>query len=108
MQTFVDVPRLRMVTSHGYLTSGVGYAHHPHRDTWYSAHTAQLNWWLPVYSIVSERSMAFHPAHWSKGVKNGSSEFNYYVRNIEGRKNVPDDVVQEYDNAPAAEGVLVY
>ena len=28
-ETYVDVPRLRMVTSHGYLTSGVGYAHHP-------------------------------------------------------------------------------
>ena len=36
-KTYIDVPRLRMVTSDGYLTSGVGYAHHPHRDTWYSA-----------------------------------------------------------------------
>ena len=36
-ETYVDVPRLRMVTSDAYLTSGVGYAHHPHRDTWYSA-----------------------------------------------------------------------
>ena len=35
--TYIDVPRLRMVTHGGYLTSGVGYAHHPHRDTWYSA-----------------------------------------------------------------------
>ena len=36
--TYQDVPRLRMVTSGGYLTSGVGYAHHPHRDTWLSTH----------------------------------------------------------------------
>lgn len=27
--TYIDVPRLRMVTHGGYLTSGVGYAHHP-------------------------------------------------------------------------------
>jgi hypothetical protein len=27
-KTYLDVPRLRMVTSDGYLTSGVGYAHH--------------------------------------------------------------------------------
>src|SRR6266508_3252327 len=30
-KTYLDVPRLRMVTHGGYLTSGVGYAHHPHR-----------------------------------------------------------------------------
>ena len=29
-QTYVDVPRLRMVTSDGYLTSGVGDPPHPH------------------------------------------------------------------------------
>ena len=32
-KTYLDVPRLRMVTSNAYLTSGVGYAHHAHRDT---------------------------------------------------------------------------
>ena len=35
--TYLDVPRLRLATSNGYLTAGVGYAFHPHRDTWYSA-----------------------------------------------------------------------
>ena len=61
-KTYIDVPRLRMVTSDGYLTSGVGYAHHPHRDTWYSAPMCQINWWLPIYDIETEQSMAFHPA----------------------------------------------
>jgi hypothetical protein len=42
--TYLDVPRLRAVTSDAYLTSGVGYAHHLHRDTWYSAPMCQLNW----------------------------------------------------------------
>ena len=60
--TYRYVPRLRAVTSDGYLTSGVGYAHHPHRDTWYSAPQCQINWWLPIYEIESESSMAFHRA----------------------------------------------
>ena len=59
-ETYMDVPRLRGVTSDGYLTSGVGYAHHPHRDTWYSAPMAQLNWWLPIYPFETS-SMAFPP-----------------------------------------------
>lgn len=85
--TYIDVPRLRGVTSHGYLTSGVGFAHHPHRDTWYSAPMAQLNWWLPVYEFASESSMAFHPRYWNEPVDNGSAEFNYYEWNAVGRKD---------------------
>jgi len=102
-QTYVDVPRLRMVTSHGYLTSGVGYAHHPHRDTWYSAPLAQLNWWLPIYDIESENSMAFHPAYWSKAVKNGSAEFNYYVWNSEGRKTAAQHIKSDTRKQPKPE-----
>lgn len=102
-ETYVDVPRLRMVTSHGYLTSGVGYAHHPHRDTWYSAPLAQLNWWLPIYGIESESSMAFHPAYWSKDVKNGSPEFNYYTWNREGRKNAAQHIKTDTREQPRPE-----
>ena len=50
-----------MVTSDSYLTAGVGYAHPLHRDVWWSAPHAQLNWWLPVYEFDTECSMAFHP-----------------------------------------------
>jgi hypothetical protein len=85
--TYIDVPRLRMVTHGGYLTSGVGYAHHPHRDTWYSAPMCQLNWWLPIYPFDSESSMAFHCRYWNQSIKNGSSGFNYYQWNTDGRKN---------------------
>lgn len=102
-ETYVDVPRLRMVTSHGYLTAGVGYAHHLHRDTWYSGPMAQLNWWLPIYGIESESSMAFHPAYWSKAVKNGSSEFNYYNWNSEGRKNAAQHIKTDTRKQPKAE-----
>jgi hypothetical protein len=101
--TYQDVPRLRMVTSHGYLTSGVGYAHHPHRDTWYSAPMCQLNWWLPIYDIESESSMAFHPVYWSKPVKNGSSEFNYYEWNSTGRKDAAKHVKADTRKQPKPE-----
>lgn len=84
-ETYVDVPRLRGVTSDGYLTAGVGYAHPLHRDTWWSAPLAQLNWWLPIYPFESESSMAFHPRFWSEGVENHSEEFNYYEWNAVGR-----------------------
>jgi hypothetical protein len=102
-RTYQDVPRLRMVTSDGYLTSGVGYAHHPHRDTWYSAPLCQLNWWLPIYDIESESSMAFHPAYWSKPVKNGSSEFNYYEWNSTGRKDAAKHVKADTRKQPKPE-----
>jgi hypothetical protein len=102
-RTYQDVPRLRMVTSHGYLTSGVGYAHHPHRDTWYSAPLSQLNWWLPIYDIESDSSMAFHPAYWSKPVKNGSAEFNYYEWNSTGRKDAAKHVTSDTRKQPKPE-----
>jgi hypothetical protein len=102
-RTYQDVPRLRMVTSDGYLTSGVGYAHHPHRDTWYSAPLSQLNWWLPIYDIESESSMAFHPNYWSHAVKNGSSEFNYYEWNSTGRKDAAKHVKSDTRKQPKPE-----
>jgi len=76
-RTYFDVPRLRTSTSDGYLTSGIAYAFHAHRDTWYSAHPAQVNWWLPVYPIEPNNCLAFHPRYWSQGVANTSREYNY-------------------------------
>ncbi|HEX5368934.1 MAG TPA: hypothetical protein VFY10_05915 [Dehalococcoidia bacterium] len=85
--TYLDVPRLRAVTSDAYLTAGVGYAHPPHRDTWYSAPMCQLNWWMPVFDIESESSMAFHPDYWARPVLNSSADFNYYEWNRVGRRD---------------------
>ena len=62
-KTYFDVPRLRTSTSDEYLTSGISYAFHPHRDTWYSAPFCQINWWMPIYEIVPENIMAFHPRY---------------------------------------------
>jgi len=101
--TYIDVPRLRGVTSHGYLTSGVGYAHHLHRDTWYSAPMCQLNWWLPIFDFESNSSMAFHPRYWSEGVPNGSDDFNYYDWNATGRKDAAKQITSDTRKQPKAE-----
>jgi hypothetical protein len=80
-KTYFDVPRMRSSTSDNYLTAGIAFAWHPHRDTWYSAPACQINWWLPIYEIESDNAMAFHPQYWSRPVKNSSAEYNYYSWN---------------------------
>lgn len=101
--TYLDVPRLRAVTSDAYLTSGVGYAHHPHRDTWYSAPMCQINWWMPIVPIASESSMAFHPRYWNEPVKNGSHEFNYYEWNSVGRADASKHIKSDTRKQPKPE-----
>jgi hypothetical protein len=105
-ETYVDVPRLRIVTHGRYLTAGVGYAHHPHRDTWYSAPMCQLNWWLPIYPFDSESSMAFHTRYWDQSIRNGSSNFNYYQWNMDGRKNAAKHITNDTRAQPHAEEPL--
>jgi len=80
-QTYFDVPRLRSATSDNYLTTGIAYAWHPHRDTWYSAPACQVNFWMPVFEIASSNAMAFHPNYWNRAVENSSRDYNYYVWN---------------------------
>lgn len=83
--TYFDVPRLRTSTSDGYLTSGIAYAWHPHRDTWYSAPMNQLNFWLPLYPIEAGNAMAFHPTYFAAPVPNSSATYNYYEWNSKYR-----------------------
>ena len=80
-KTYFDVPRMRSSTSDSYLTTGIAYAWHPHRDTWFSAPGCQINWWLPIYEIELENAMAFHPQYWSQPIPNSSSGYNYYTWN---------------------------
>ncbi len=98
--TYIDVPRLRVVTHGGYLTSGVGYAHHPHRDVWYSAPASQINWWIPIYAVESENSMAFHPRYWSEPIDNDSHEFDYYRWNRDGRANAAAHIKSDTRKQP--------
>jgi hypothetical protein len=106
-KTYLDVPRLRMVTSDAYLTTGVGFAHHAHRDTWFSAPMQQLNWWLPIYDITPENTIAFHPYYWNHAVKNGSDRFNYYEWNVQ-RKTAAQHVKSDTRFQPKAEEELTH
>ena len=87
INTYFDVPRLRTATSDNYLTSGIAYAFHPHRDTWYSAPFQQINWWLPVFEFEQGNGMAFHPKYWDTPVANSSDQFAYSEWQNNGRKN---------------------
>ena len=96
--TYFDVPRLRTSTSGGYLTSGLAYAWHPHRDTWYSAPMGQLNYWMPVYPIEAGNAMAFHPHYFDVAVPNSSADYNYYEWNTKYRAAATANV--EKDTRP--------
>jgi hypothetical protein len=91
-KTYFDVPRLRTATSDNYLTTGIAYAFHPHRDTWYSAPPSQLNWWLPVYDITEENGMAFHTRYFDEPVKNSSRTYDYYQWNKNSRASAAQHI----------------
>lgn len=84
-KTYFDVPKMRSSTSGDYLTTGLAYAWHPHRDTWFSALPSQVNWWLPIYEIEPNNAMAFHTAYWARPTANNSSDYNYYEANVANR-----------------------
>ncbi|SDI66983.1 hypothetical protein [Nonomuraea jiangxiensis] len=91
-QTYFDVPRLRTSTSNDYLVSGISYAFHPHRDCWYSAPFSQVNWWIPVYDVVPENVMAFHPRYFDQPVRNGSAGYDYAEWNRTSRVSAASHV----------------
>jgi len=102
-RTYFDVPRLRTSTSDGYLTSGIAYAFHPHRDTWYSAPQCQLNWWFPIYEIEPSNGMAFHPRYWSQAVANSSRIYNYAQWNTQSRHEAARHIYSDTRPQPHAE-----
>lgn len=105
-KTYLDVPRLKSVPHGQDHRSGLTYAIHPHRDTWYSAPFCQLNWWFPIYDIESESALAFHPEYWSRPIMNGSSKFNHYHWNKYGRKAGATDIEQYIQEQPCPEEPL--
>jgi hypothetical protein len=105
-KTYFDVPRLRTAFPSDYLSSGIAYAFHPHRDTWYSAPFSQVNWWMPVYEISPENSMAFHPQYWYTEVPNTSNAYNYYEWNRQSRQNAAQHIKTDTRVQPRAQSQL--
>jgi len=102
-RTYFDVPRLRSSTPGGYLTTGIAYAFHPHRDTWYSAPRCQLNWWLPINELTRDNGIGFHPQYWSRGIKNGSRRYNYAEWNRASRFDAAKYIGTDTREQPRAE-----
>jgi hypothetical protein len=102
-QTYFDVPRLRTSTDGGYLTTGIAYAFHPHRDTWYSAPFNQINWWLPVYEIEPNNAMAFHLRYWDRAIRNGSRDYNYAEWNRVSRASAAQHIKSDTRQQPKPE-----
>ena len=102
-KTYFDVPRLRTAFPGDYLKSGIAYAFHPHRDTWYSAPFCQINWWMPVYPISSENCMAIHPRYWSLPIRNSSNQYNYHKWNTDNRYSAAQHVTNDTRVQPRPE-----
>jgi hypothetical protein len=105
-RTYFDVPRLRTMAHGEYLNAGLALQFHPHRDTWFSAPQQQLNWWLPVYGIESENSMAFHPQYFDRPVSNSSADYDYEEWNRTGRQQAAKQVKKETRKQPRPEEPL--
>jgi hypothetical protein len=105
-KTYFDVPRMRTAFPGDYLKSGIAYAFHPHRDTWYSAPFCQINWWMPIYPLKSENCMAFHPRYWDQPVKNGSSDYNYDKWNRESRFSAAQQINRDTRVQPKPEEAI--
>ena len=101
-ETYFDVPRMRSSTSDNYLTTGIAYAFHPHRDTWYSAPMCQINWWIPIYEIEARNAMAFHPRYFSSPVPNGSAAYDYQRWNETSRFNASQHIGKDTREQPKA------
>jgi hypothetical protein len=105
-KTYFDVPRLRTAFPANYLSSGIAYAFHPHRDTWYSAPFSQINWWMPVYDLSPDNSMAFHARYFDEAVPNSSNTYNYYEWNRSNRQSAAQHVKADTRVQPRALAAL--
>jgi hypothetical protein len=104
--THYDVPRMRSSTSDDYLTSGIAYAWHPHRDTWYSAPLTQINWWLPIFPITEGNGMCFYPEYFDIAVPNDSAGYDYKKWNEEYRYAAADQVEKDTRPLPGSDAQI--
>jgi len=107
-KTYFDVPRLRVATSGGYLSAGVGYAYKAHRDTWYSSPQQQINWWLPIFDLEAGRSLILYPSHWTRPIRNTSAGFDYDEWCQVGRQLATSQVKTDSRKHPVPEEELAF
>jgi hypothetical protein len=100
-ETHYDLPKPRTSFPVGHLTTGVAFAFPWHRDAWYSAPAQQINWWLPIFPVREDNSMAFDPEKFDQEVPNDSANFDYYENNA-GRLTTATQVTRERQARPGA------
>jgi hypothetical protein len=105
-KVYFDVPRLRSAYPSHFLSAGIAYAFHPHRDTWYSAPMCQLNWWIPIYPLNPDNAMGFYPRYFKEAVKNNSQIYNYYEWNTNNRATAARHVTSDTREQPKAQQEL--
>ena len=93
--TYFDVPKLRVVPTAAYLSSGLGYNYTPHRDTWYSAPQCQNNWWAPIAGSNALTGMQFHPDYWLRPIDNTSAGFDNYEWNRTSRRDAANYITED-------------
>lgn len=98
--TVFDVPRLRVVTSDEYLSSGVGYAYKAHRDTWYAAPQSQVNWWSALHALDASQSLIFYPPFFQRVCDNTSQVFDYDDWQAHGRTTAASQIKQDTRKHP--------
>jgi hypothetical protein len=103
---YFDVPRLRSAFPSHFLSAGIAYAFHPHRDTWYSAPMCQINWWMPIYPLDPDNAMGFYPRYFKEAVRNNSEIFNYYEWNTKNRAAAAQHVKSDTREQPKAQQEL--
>src|ERR1700681_3373668 len=106
VKTYFDVPRMRTSTSENYLTSGIAYAFHPHRDTWYSAPMCQINWWLPITEIMPQNCLGFYFEYFDRPLRNNSEIYNYGEWNRTSRQNAAQFLKEDTRKQPRPEEPL--
>jgi hypothetical protein len=93
--TFFDLPRLRVIPSADYLTTGVSYNYKAHRDTWYAQPHAVVNFWTPVYDVVGENVMSMYPWYFDNPIANSSEVFDYDTWVAEARPAAASQVKKD-------------
>jgi hypothetical protein len=99
--THYDVPRPRTSFPKGHLNTGVAAAFPWHRDSWYSAPFQQLNFWLPVFPVREDNSMAFDLNGFGRAVPNTSDTFDYYRNNTQ-RLTAAQNITKDEQARPGA------
>ena len=105
--TYLDVPRLRGVTSDGYLTSGVGLRAPPApRHVVRRRRCARSTGGFRCTSSSPRRAWRFTTSTSREAIRNGSAEFDYYEWNAVGRKDAAKHITSDSRRQPKPEEPL--